>query len=418
MVCRPGRVRIVYLSGTGQLGGAERCLLDVMQSLREAEPSWTLALVASRGGPLIDAVRALGCSAEVVPIPNRIGALGDSAAGGHPTQLVGLGVRAMTALPSMGGYRRRLRDATSALRPDVVHTNGYKMHIMGTWSRPPSAALVWHLHDYVSSRPFMARAMDLLSRQCDAGIAVSESVARDVARIWHGRMPVAVVLNGVDLRVFSPDGPRAALDSLAGLAPAPAGTIRVGLVATLGRFKGHDVFLRAIARLPKALPLRAYVVSGSLYETRDSEFSLDSLRNLAGKLGVADRVAFTGFVAEPACAMRSLDVVVHATTVPEPFGLVIAEGMACGSAVIASAAGGAAEFVQPGTDALTHRPGDVDGLAAAIERLTTDATLRARLGAAGRRTAERRFNRARLGGEIAPIYRAAINRRSAEGRGQ
>jgi glycosyltransferase involved in cell wall biosynthesis len=410
-------VRIVYLSGSGQLGGAERCLLDVMRSVREAEPSWTLALVASRDGPLVEAVRAVGCNAMVVPIPDRLGSLGDSTATGQPMHLMGLGVRALVASPSIGGYRRRMRDVISALRPDVVHTNGYKMHIMGAWSRPATAALVWHLHDYVSSRPFMGRATQKLSRHCEAGIAVSGSVARDAARIWRGRTPVSVVLNGVDLHMFSPTGPEADLDVLGRMSPAPRDIVRVGLVATLGRFKGHDVFLRAIARLPTTIPLRAYVVSGSLYETRGSEFSLGKLRELARDLGVTDRVAFTGFVADPAAAMRALDIVVHATTVPEPFGLVIAEGMACGRAVIASADGGAAELVQPGVDALTHRPGDVAGLAAAIERLATDPALRAQLGARGRLTAQRRFDQARLGGEIAPIYHRAVDQRSEEGTG-
>ncbi len=182
----------------------------------------------------------------------------------------------------------------------------------------------------------------------------------------------------------------------------------MGLVATLGRFKGHDVFLRAISRLPLELPLRAYVVGGSLYETRGSEFSLDSLRQMSRELGIEERVGFTGFVSEPATAMRALDVIVHATTVPEPFGLVIAEGMACGRAVIASAAGGAAEIVDAEVDALTHVPGDVGGLAAAIERVVVDGALRSRLGAAGRRSAELRFNRDRLGTAMVPIYRTAV----------
>ncbi|HUX33212.1 MAG TPA: glycosyltransferase family 4 protein [Gemmatimonadaceae bacterium] len=416
VVCRPGRVRIVYLSGTGQLGGAERCLLDVMQSVHHAEPSWTLTLVASRDGPLVEAARGLGFSAVVVPIPDRVAALGDSATRGHVARLAGLVVRALGAVPGVAAYRRRLRAVLAGLQPDVVHTNGYKMHIIGAWSRPSSSVLIWHLHDYVSSRPLMARAMNVLSRRCDAGIAVSASVAQDFARLWHGRTPVRVVMNAVDLETFSVHGPRADLDALAGLPPAPTGTVRVGLVATLGRFKGHDVFLRAIARLPRSLPVRAYVVSGSLYETRGSEFSLRGLRALADELGVADRVGFTGFVSEPAAAMRALDVIVHATTTAEPFGLVIAEGMACGRAVITSATGGAAEVVAPGVDALTHAPGDVDALAAVIARLVADAPLRARLGAAGRLVVEQRFNRVRLGAEIVPIYRAAVAARAAERR--
>lgn len=139
-----------------------------------------------------------------------------------------------------------------------------------------------------------------------------------------------------------------------------------------------------------------------------------ALRQLAEDLHVSDRVGFTGFVSEPAPAMRALDVVVHATTGPEPFGLVIAEGMACGRAVITSGAGGAAEIVMPGEDALTHTPGSATELAAAMERLVRDPALRQRLGAAARRHAEARFNRDRLGGALVAICRAAASdRRSA-----
>jgi glycosyltransferase involved in cell wall biosynthesis len=404
----PKRVRIVYLSGSGQMGGAERCLLDVMQSVHRHEPSWPLALVASRVGPLVDAARVLGIETLVVPIPDRLAGLGDAGVRGHVARIAGVAVQALRNFPAAVVYRGQLRRTLAAWAPDIVHTNGYKMHIMGTWSRPRSSALVWHLHDYVSTRPLMAQAIKILSRRCDAGIAVSASVGADAAPLWRGRTPVRVVLNGVDVETFAPEGPRADLDALAGMAPPPTGTVRVGLVATLGRFKGHDVFLRAIARLPRDLPIRAYVVSGSLYETRDSEFSLPTLRRMATDLGVGERVGFTGFVPAAADAMRALDVVVHATTVPEPFGLVIAEGMACGRAVITSGAGGAGEVVRPGTDALIHRPEDVDELARAIERLVRDGALRARMGAAGREAALKRFNRTRLGDEIASIYRTVL----------
>ncbi len=414
MDLRPKRVRIVYLSGSGQLGGAERCLLDVMQSVHQREPSWGLTLIASRDGPLLDAARGLGIGASVVAIPDRLAGLGDSTARGHAARLIGVLFRGARALPAVVGYRRRLRRTLAERQPEIVHTNGYKMHIMGTWSRPRSSALVWHLHDYVSTRPLMARAIRVLSKRCDAGIAVSASVAADAAPAWRGRTPIGVVLNAVDLDRFAPSGPRADLDALAGLAPAPAGTVRVGLVATLGRFKGHDVFLRAMALLPPDLPVRGYVVSGSLYETRGSEFSLAGLRRMAADLGVVDRVGFTDFVAAPADAMRALDVVVHATTVSEPFGLVIAEAMACGRAVITSAAGGAAEVVRPEQDALTHRPGDAEDLAHAIERLVRDGDLRARLGANGRKAAEARFDRSRLGGEVTSIYRAVLAARQPE----
>jgi glycosyltransferase involved in cell wall biosynthesis len=87
---------------------------------------------------------------------------------------------------------------------------------------------------------------------------------------------------------------------------------------------------------------------------------------------------------------------------------VIAEAMACGRPVIATAAGGAAEIVDDGVDALTVAPSDAQALADAIRRLASDAGLRARMGAAGRAKAERRFDRARLAAEAIPIYRAVV----------
>lgn len=412
---RSQRVRVVYLSASGQLGGAERCLLDVLQSVRLAEPAWNLSVVAPRPGMLVERVRALGFTAEVIPMPEGLAALGDSGVQGGAQRMVGVGIRTVATLGGVAAYRRRMRTTLRRLGPDIVHTNGYKMHIMGAWSRPASAGLVWHLHDYASSRPLMAHAIARLSRNCDAGIAVSASVADDVAELWRGPSPVQVVWNAVDLDVFRPDGDRADLDALAGLPAAPPGVVRIGLVATMGRFKGHDVFLRAIAALPSSLPVRAYVLGGSLYETRHSQVSIEALQELAAELGISDRVGFTGFVEEPASAMRSLDVVVHATTVPEPFGLVIAEGMACGRAVIASEAGGAGQIVSAGVDALVHEPGDVEGLSGAIRRLVDDETLRHRLGKAARTSAEVRFDRARIGREIGPIYQAARARHRAAG---
>lgn len=339
-------------------------------------------------------------------MPESVARLGDSAAQDRSGRLLGLGARALGALRGVVEYRRRLRDTLKRRAPDIVHTNGFKMHVMGAWSRPSGAALVWHLHDYVSSRPVMGHAIRHFSRRCDAAIAVSNSVAADVAPVWRGKSPVRAVLNGVDLDVFAPAGSKADLDALAGLPPAPEGTVRVGLVATMGRFKGHDVFLRAIAQLPRDLPMRAYVIGGALYETRGSEFSPEGLRALAAELGVRDIVGFTGFVEEPASAMRALDVVVHATVVPEPFGLVVAEGMACGRAVITSAAGGAGEIVHEGEDALVHVPGSVDGLAAAIHRLVIDRELRILVGTGGRRSAEQRFDRRRLGAEVTAVYQS------------
>jgi glycosyltransferase involved in cell wall biosynthesis len=248
-------------------------------------------------------------------------------------------------------------------------------------------------------------------RRAAVVVANSESVADDARAVLGRRVSVVPVLNGVDLKMFSPCGARLDLDALGGVSAARAGVLRVGLVATFARWKGHTTFLDAVARLPRDLDVRAYIVGGAVYQTEGSQFSLEELRSYATRAGIADRVVFTGFVQHSDAALRSLDIVVHASTQPEPFGLVIAEGMACGRAVIASGAGGARELFTSGVDALAHAPGDAEGLAQRIIELARDPDLRLRFGQAGRATAERRFDRTRLAGELVPIYATAVEHR-------
>ena len=413
-------MRVMFLNPTGQLGGAESSLVDILASLRRAEPSWPLHLLAASDGPLIGRVRSLGVTAEVLPFPHAIARLGEhgaaaSAGSWGAGRTLRFAARIALASASAVRYRAALRRAIAAFDPAVVHTNGLKMHVLAAWgigsSRRPG--LVWHLHDYLGTRPMTTRLLRWHHERPATVVANSASVAADATRALSNGTRVVTVRNGVDLDRFFSAGVRANLDAMSGLSQAPSNIVRVGLVATLARWKGHATFLEAIARLPPHLPVRAYIVGDAVYQTEGSQYSLDELRQLARSLGIADRVGFTGFVQTPEATFRALHVVVHASTAPEPFGLVIAEAMACGRAVIVSNAGGAAEIVTPGVDALVHAPGDAGGLAAQIATLAGDADLRARIGRAARATAERSFDRVRLAAELVPIYRDVCERSEA-----
>jgi glycosyltransferase involved in cell wall biosynthesis len=399
-------MRVMFLNPTGQLGGAESSLVDILASLRHAEPTWPLHLLAASDGPLIARVRALGVTAEVLPFPPSIARLGEhgAAASGGTVRLASQIVLASVAALT---YRAALGRAIDAFDPAIVHTNGLKMHVLGGWASG-QPQLVWHLHDYLGSRPMTTRLLRWRRGRPPTVVANSASVAADAARSLAAGTRVVTVRNGVDLGRFSVAGARANLDAMCGMAPAAANTIRVGLVATLARWKGHATFLDAIERLPAHLPVRAYVVGDAVYQTEGSQYSLDELRARARALGIADRVGFTGFVPAPDAVFRALHIVVHASTAPEPFGLVIAEAMACGRPVVISNAGGAAEIVTPGVDALVHTPGDAGDLAAQITALAGNPELRTRIGRAARATAERSFDRERLARELIPVYRSIM----------
>ena len=401
-------MRIAYLSPSGQLGGAEISLLDFLASLRAAEPAWSLSMILAEEGPMVARAESLGVQTRVVPFPPSLARLGDAGVGGpsgNQISRLALLAKLLSASAAVASYSKRLRRALTEFAPDLIHTNGFKMHILGAYARPRRVPVIWHVHDYVSLRPVMMRLMRTHASRCAAAVANSRSVAADLQSACDGRLKVYPVYNGVDLNRFSPDGPRLDLDKLSGLEPAEPGTLKVGLLATLGRWKGHAVFLKAISLLPSSLKVRAYVIGSAIYKTDGSQYRMSDLCEAAARLGIARKVGFTNFVEQPDAAMRALDIVVHASTQPEPFGLVIAEAMACGRAVIASQAGGAAEIINAGVDSLGHSPGDSDGLAERIRQLAIDPGLRAKLGAAARRAAEQRFNRARLASQLIPIYR-------------
>ncbi len=408
-------MRILFLNPAGLIGGAERALLDVIASLRAAHPDWPLALIAAADGDLVGEARALGAEVSVVAFPRSLAVVGDADVGGPARSYrwtLGLAGRLAAAMPAVALYRRRLRSAIAAAAPDLVHTNGFKMHVLGAWAAPRQVPVLWHIHDFVRTRPMMSRLLCAHARRCAAIVANSHSVADDVRAVVGRRPPVFTVYNAIDLARFAPAGTLLDLDGLAGMPPLGAGGVRVGIVATMARWKGHETFMRALAMLPAAAPVRGYVIGGPRYETAGSQYTIAELRALAAKLGVAGRVGFTGFVSEVAPAMRALDIVVHASTQPEPFGLVIAEAMACGRAVIASAAGGAAEIIEDGTDALAHPPGDAPALARLIAQLAGDPAMRQRLGRAAALASAKRFAQARLAADLAPIY-CAITRRAA-----
>lgn len=402
-------MNIVFLNPSSNLGGAERCLVDMMASLRHAEPSTQLHLIVPSDGPLVDEARRYGTNITLLPIPQEILRAGDSRLVEGKTVL-----RTLSSLMSAAGetfsgvqYLRRLRRVVRTLNPDVVHSNGIKCHLLSRLAGIDHRRTVWHIHDFLDARPLAGRLLRWSSSKAIRAIAVSDAVAR-VTQAILPRVPVTTVFNAIDTEHFKPsaaDGAR--LDDLAGFTPVKEQAVRVGLVATYARWKGQDLFLEAAAdvvrRKPRS-PLRFYIIGGPIYDTQGSQFSIEELRQLARNLGIDQHVGFIGFQNDPADVYRGLDIVVHASTKPEPFGRTIVEAMACGRAVVVSQAGGAAELFTHERDAIGVAPNDVTALAQDLERLAGDASLRRRIGEHARQTATERFSRDRLGLQLLHLY--------------
>jgi glycosyltransferase involved in cell wall biosynthesis len=163
--------------------------------------------------------------------------------------------------------------------------------------------------------------------------------------------------------------------------------------------KGVDVLLQALARLRRAkVRCRACLVGGGAL--------LVAHRRLAEQMGLIDITAIVGPVPDSYAYLENADIFVLPSLEEGSGSLSLLEALQAGVAVIASAIDGIPEDVTDGETALLVPPGDAEQLAAAIERLLNDETLREDIAQRGRRTFEARFS--------CDVFSAALRRAYAE----
>jgi len=396
---------IAFLNPVAELGGGEQSLLRILRVLNRHSPATQCYLLVGGDGPLIEAARNAGAIVEQFPLGSSTARLGDS--GGKLQSLARLAIAAPRSMISARNTLGWLRTWFNSTEPDLIHSNGMKTHLLSAWSRPDAVPLIWHIRDFPSQRPLMRRLLRHAGRRATLAIANSDAVATDARSVFPHPL-VTTLHNMVDTEAFTPQGEAVDLDRLAGLPAAEPSTVRIGLVATYAHWKGHDVLLRAVAQLNTTGKHRLYLVGGPIYATVGSQFSREELTKLVHSLGLQDRVGFVPFQVATPPVYRALDLVVHASTRPEPFGLCIVEAMACGRAVIVAAGGGAAELFTDGIDALGHEPGNIDSLTRALDRLLSDDFLRQRLGTRARQTAVQRFSEGPFAKNLLGIYERCL----------
>lgn len=388
------RLNVAVLTHSAALSGAELSLLRLLPSVEAAR----VVLVLGEDGPLVEQARGAGLQVEVVPLARASGDLRRDALDARRLPLrAALGVLVHVVVLS-----RHLR----RLGVDVVHTSSNKAHLYGgVAARLARRPHLWHAHDRTAPE-FMPAAAVAVVRAAARWlprlvVANSRSTLASLPGARTPRSTSPVLANPVDLEAFSVVLEQRRLRSATAATGEPAPELVVGMVGRLSPWKGQDLFLRAFAEAFGQDPAVRGVVLGSALFGED-EYAR-SLHELADELGLAGRVRFAGFVRDVPGALAELDVLVHASVIPEPFGQVVVEGMAAGLAVVASREGGPAEIVTDGVDGLLFTPRDVSSLAGALRRLRHDRDLRAALGgAAARRSAD--FAAAPIARQLEAVY--------------
>lgn len=231
-----------------------------------------------------------------------------------------------------------------------------------------------------------------LYRHVDLVLVITRRLQQDARRFLP--LPperVQLLYYGVGAAPVPQPDTCAALRAGAGV---PGGSFAIGLFGRIEPGKGQHVLIDALGLL------RGRDVHALFFGHPMRPGYLDELGAQARRLAVADRVHFCGFHLHPTEIMGCFDCMVLATY-NETFGLVLVEAMRAGVAVIGTDAGGVPEIIDNGATGLLVPPRDPAALADAIERLVRDPALRQRLAAAGKASADARFNEERHFAQLA-----------------
>jgi glycosyltransferase involved in cell wall biosynthesis len=174
-----------------------------------------------------------------------------------------------------------------------------------------------------------------------------------------------------------------------------SGQILVGIIGRIDWWKGHEYFLEAMAKAIKQIPDLRGIIIGEMVEipgciNRNQRY-YKKVKKLAKALDLSDKIIFAGFRNDVPRIIGALDVIVHASSIPEPFGLVIIEGMAAGKPVVATAAGGALEIIEDGVNGLLVPCRDSKAMSRAILHVISNPDRAWQIGMAARKRVAEKF---------------------------
>lgn len=388
-------MKILFYNHTGTVSGAERVLSMILAGLdRDCFDLVVVCPDASRMMELaaIQRVRTRGLQqleARFTWRPDRI----------------------VNYLISFAKVIRHARKIVTEESPDAIHANSIRAGlVMSATTLGLKIPVIWHAHDILPRHP-LSTAVRVFAATTSHNriLAVSHAVATRfrgiLLRPFKRRVPVEVIHNAVDLDRFHPDaearaGIRCAL-KLENTQPV------VGIVGQLTPRKGQLELIKGFADVTREIPEAILLIVGEALFNRDEDYA-GQLKSTAASLGIADRVRFLGPRDDVPELMQGLDLLVI-NSHEEPFALTVLEGLASGTAVLATSVGGTPEMIRHKENGWLVNRRDHDDLVNGMLTLLRDETLRRQIGSNGRRDAIARFSTDRFMTEVLALYRTVLD---------
>ena len=250
-------------------------------------------------------------------------------------------------------------------RPDVVYlANHHEVILLLPLLFFVRDRVVVHMHDPPPAIPFQKMSFWIWRKVVYKFIFISESVKSRTALLGALREHDKVVYNGIQVSPL--EFPRIRSNYFTAKNTWPADSVVVGITGQMTRTKGHEDYIAAAALAAKTNPNLYFVIGGRPIEPFHTE-----LKNLIKKIGLEERIRFAGWVPSVNDFFEGVDVFVLASRHDEGFGLVLAEAMERGCAVISTKSGGSVEIINDSRFGVLVGKNAPDELAKAIIQATS-----------------------------------------------
>ncbi len=365
-------MRILQINSAKNFGGGERHLVDLVQGLR------------GKGHQIFVALRQEAKWQGKLQIPSE--------------KLFFLPLR--NAFDVLSAWR--LAKFIKREKIEVVHAHLARDYYLAALAVrfAPSAKFVLTRHLLFPLNGFQRLALKNLAK----AIAVSHGVAASlqVNKVVENDK-IAVIYNGVNVEKFRLATTDSAMRNAMRREFAPENELLIGTIGELRAHKGHEEFIRAAAMVAKKFETAKFLVVGA-DNSRKKEYS-KHLQQLAEDLHLPEKIIFTGWRDDLPSIYAGLDVFVSSAR-SEPFGLVLAEAMVSGCAIVATETVGAKEVLVDNGEkcAKIVEVGNVEKLAEAVVGFLSDENLRRRFGKLAQKSAVARFDQQRMIDETEKVY--------------
>jgi len=390
-------ITVLYLDHTAKWSGGEIALLRTLEAIDRNRVTPVVALAGD--GPFAERLREATIETHILPLAESMREVRKGSLGG--TALF----TKLGAAAGFAGYASTIARFARKRGVALLHCNSLKADIYGALAgKIARLPVLWHIRDHIvpSYLPNAAvKGVRTLAKWWpDFVVANSESTLQTVFPEGTHKKPARAVYDGLSEReLLSPEPPTT--DRWKQTPP------RVGIVGRLVEWKGQHIFLEAAKRvLASGIKAQFVLIGGALFGETDYEAKL---KEMATPLG--NRVEFLGFRNDVPDLLRGLDIMVHASISPEPFGQVVIEAMAEGVPVIGSDGGGVREIITHGNDGLLSPMGDAEALAKTLLGLLQNPAQANQLARGGYATVRQRFTATNNARQIEEVYTQMLTHR-------